>query len=53
MTGWKTKAAAGLAVFYGIAGIFLGLHDIDAGVRFVVEGVGLIGIGHKIDKIGA
>lgn len=52
MTGWKTKAAACVAIFYGVAGIFLGLHDVDEGVRFVVEGLGLIGIGHKLDKIG-
>jgi len=52
MAGWKTKAAAALAIVYGIAGLFLGLHDADAGMRFVVEGIGLIGIGHKIDKLG-
>ena len=52
MTGWKTKAAGYLAIAYGIAGLILGLHDMDAGVQFVVNGLGLLGIGHKIEKAG-
>lgn len=52
MTGWKTKAAAYLAIVYGIAGFLLGTHDTDAGMQFVINGLGLLGIGHKIEKAG-
>lgn len=52
MTGWKTKAAAALAIFYGTLGIFVGLHDATTGVQFIVNGLGLLGIGHKIEKLG-
>lgn len=50
MSGWKTKAAAGLSIVYGTAGIVLGLHDPATGVQFIVQGLGLLGIGHKIEK---
>jgi len=52
MTGWKTKAAGLLAIFYGVIGVLLGLHEADAGMQFVVNGLGILGIGHKIEKIG-
>lgn len=51
MSGWKTWTAAGLMAAYGVAGIYLGLHDADAGVKMVLEAGGLVGIGHKIEKI--
>lgn len=50
MGGYKTKLAAALSVFYGVAGLFLGIHDSDVCMQFVVNGLGLVGIGHKIDK---
>lgn len=50
MTGWKTKAAALLSVSYGTLGLLLGMHDSDAAVQFIVQGIGLLGIGHKIEK---
>lgn len=50
MSGWKTKIAAFLSVAYGVFGIFAGLHDSSEGVQFVVNGLALIGIGHKIEK---
>jgi len=52
MTGWKTKAAALLSIGYGALGLLLGLHDTAAGVQFIVQGIGLLGIGHKIEKAG-
>ncbi|MDD5271099.1 MAG: hypothetical protein PHU14_00140 [Methylovulum sp.] len=52
LTGWKTKAAGLLSITYGAVGILLGLHEADTGMRFVVEGLGILGIGHKIEKIG-
>lgn len=50
MSGYKTKLAAALAIVYGVVGLFLGLHDSDACMQFVINGLGLIGIGHKIEK---
>lgn len=50
MKGWKTWAAAVLMMGYGIAGIFLDLHDADTGVRMVTEGLAIVGLGHKIEK---
>ena len=50
MTGWKTWAAATLSVVYGVGGLFLGLHDGDACMQYVISGMGLVGIGHKIEK---
>jgi hypothetical protein len=52
MSGWKTKTAAGLSLIYGVVGIFLDLHDADTGMQFVVNGLGLLGLGHKIEKLG-
>lgn len=52
MSGWKTKLAALLSIVYGTAGMLLGLHDSDAAMQFIVQGLGLLGIGHKIEKIG-
>lgn len=50
MKGWKTWAAAGLSVAYGIAAWALGVHGPDAMMQFVVAGAGMVGIGHKIEK---
>jgi len=50
MTGWKTKTAALLSIVYGVGGLLLDMHDADAAVQFIVQGLGLVGIGHKIEK---
>lgn len=52
MTGWKTWLGAGVSIAYGVGGYLLGLHDHDAAVAFVVSGIGMTGIGHKIEKLG-
>jgi hypothetical protein len=52
LTGWKTKTAGLLSITYGGLGILLGLHEADTGMQFVVNGLGILGIGHKIEKIG-
>jgi len=52
ISGWKTKTAALLSVAYGVIGIVCGLHDASTGAQFVVQGLGLLGIGHKIEKAG-
>ena len=52
MTGWKTKLAAALAVIYGITGFLLDMHDMDSAMDYIITGLGLIGVGHKIEKAG-
>ena len=50
MGGWKTWAAGiGLAVF-GIGGGLLGIHEMDTGIKMALEGLAIVGIGHKIEK---
>jgi hypothetical protein len=53
MSGWKTKAGAGLLIIYGVLGSFFGLHGIDECMQFVGQGLIALGVGHKIDKAGA
>jgi hypothetical protein len=50
--GWKTLLAGGLMIAYGIGGASLGIHGWDEGMNRAMEGLGLIGIGSKIDKLG-
>lgn len=50
MSGWKTKTAALLSILYGSLGIVFGLHDLSTGAQFIINGLGIIGIGHKIEK---
>jgi hypothetical protein len=52
MTGWKTKSAAALMIVYGVAGYFLGLHDMTTGVQLLGNGLAAAGLGHKIEKAG-
>ena len=52
MGGWKTWAAAGLSIVYGVVGFVLGLHDSSSMMGFVTAGLALVGLGHKIDKSG-
>jgi hypothetical protein len=51
MTGWKTKAAGFASIAWGVVGYFLNLHDINSAADSVVTGLGILGIGHKIEKI--
>lgn len=53
MKGWKTWLAAGASVVYGIGGWIGGLHDADQASQFVIAGLALVGIGHKLDKAKA
>ncbi|HWP00041.1 MAG TPA: hypothetical protein VNL74_05360 [Methylococcus sp.] len=52
MTGWKTRLGGWLAIVYGLVGWLLDLHDIDVAFQFLVNGFGILGIGHKIEKAG-
>lgn len=51
MKGWKTWTAAGVSVAYGIGGFLAGLHDQAVMMSFVIGGLGMIGLGHKLDKV--
>jgi hypothetical protein len=53
MTGWKTWVAAISSILWGVAGLLAGIHGPDVAVGFVTGGFALIGIGHKVEKIGA
>lgn len=50
MGGWKTWLAASVSMLYGIGGWVAGLHDTEAMMGFVVAALGLVGLGHKIDR---
>lgn len=52
MSGWKTWAAAIGSIVWGVGGFLTESHGPDAAVSFVTGGLAMIGIGHKIEKIG-
>ena len=49
--GWKTYVAGGLLMAWGVGGLLLGKHSQDQAMEYVGEGLAIIGIGHKLDKI--
>lgn len=52
-SGWKTYASAALMMIYGIGGAFVGIHSMDTGIELFIGGFGLLGLGHKLDKVVA
>lgn len=50
MKGWKTITAATLSIAFGIGGVFTGIHDLNEGINLSIQGLALLGIGHKLDK---
>ena len=52
MSGWKTWFVAFVSCLYGVVGMMAGLHEPSEGMRFIIEGLALVGIGHKIEKAG-
>ena len=52
MGGWKTWAAAISSIAWGVGGFVAGLHDADAAMAFISGGLGMVGIGHKVEKLG-
>ncbi len=52
MKGWKTWLAAAISILYGVGGWIAGIHGPDVMMSFVVAGIGMVGIGHKIEKMG-
>lgn len=51
-TGWKTYLSGALSIVWGIGGLYLGIHGPDVAIGFVVSGLGLIGLRHKLESIG-
>ena len=58
MSGWKTWAAGigaiagGVAlVLKGVAGDSLDFQSIKEGIAAVIAGLGIIGVGHKVDRL--
>jgi hypothetical protein len=49
--GWKTYVAGGLLIAWGVGGLLMGKHTQDQAMEYVGEGLAVIGIGHKLDKI--
>ena len=59
MGGWKTWAAGGASILTGVAMIAkdlaegtLSMDHIQSAIAFISGGLGLIGIGHKIERVG-
>lgn len=48
--GYKTYAAAALFVLWGVLGFLCGSVDGHAAVESIAAGLGLLGIGHKLDR---
>ncbi|MFZ2452619.1 MAG: hypothetical protein WAW36_19090 [Methylovulum miyakonense] len=52
MTGWKTWTAAILWGLYGVAVTF-GWIEPNAAIEDGIKALGLVGLGHKLEKAGA
>ena len=50
MKGWKTWLAAGCTAGLGVVSILNG--DTAAGLQQIVLALGMVGLGHKIEKAG-
>lgn len=51
MKGWKTLSGGLLSILYGLWRVYEG--DTDIGGQAIINGLAIIGIGHKLDKLGA
>ena len=51
MKGWKTWLAGIGSILWGVIGIVTGTHDLEVGIGFITGGLGIIGIGHKLEKM--
>lgn len=50
MKGWKTLTAGLLSIGYGVVGYALGIHDASKMMELLIAGLGIVGLGHKLDK---
>ncbi len=51
--GWKTKLAAFSCIAYGIGGLYLETHGMDRMIELLIYAMGMLGLGHKIERAGA
>lgn len=51
MRGWKTWTAGILSIVYGAVGWLVDLHGPDNAWSFIVNGIAILGLGHKIEKV--
>jgi hypothetical protein len=49
MVGWKTRAAGFASIAWGLWRVYNG--DGEA-VQHIIEGLAILGLGHKLDRIG-
>ena len=50
MTGWKTWVAGLGMIGYGIGGAVAGMHTPDQAMQICLQGMAVLGLGHKLDK---
>lgn len=49
--GWKTLLAGFLSIIWGIGGWIAGIHDANEAMNYFISGFGILGVGHKLDKL--
>lgn len=49
--GWTTAISGIASVLFGVSGLVLGQLEMEQGVTFIVGGLGILGIGSKIEKM--
>lgn len=50
MRGWKTWVAGAGLIVIGLYGAWSQSMDAESAIQWILNGLGFIGIGHKIDK---
>jgi hypothetical protein len=50
MQGWKTIVAGVISIAYGLVEIIIN-GNVQSGFQFIMAGLAILGIGHKLDKI--
>lgn len=58
MNGWKTKTAGIAAILFGLGTIAKAISDgswneAQEGIAAAIGGLGMLGVGHKLDKVAA
>lgn len=53
MRGWKTYLSGGMSIMWGVGTAFLsGGASMNESMAWILGGLGVIGIGHKVEKAG-
>lgn len=51
MKGWKTTVSGVAMMIWAVTGFLLKLIDANQAIEQFIAGFGLIGVGHKLDKL--